>query len=150
MYEPRRVRPAPVEPLACMVVLRELGPQLDQLAAGLETSPLAGNQAAGRELRTSLVWMRQTAEDARACLMGSAGGTSEPGVAVDRAVSPAGNVAVRDLRVREVAKQLGVSGSYVTRLCRDEGLLATKHNGRDWAIDAASVAKYKATRRPVA
>lgn len=42
----------------------------------------------------------------------------------------------------EAAKYLGVTRSFVARLCRKDLLKSTKH-GRDWDIDPESVKAYK-------
>lgn len=45
---------------------------------------------------------------------------------------------------RKAAEFLGVTLSFVARLCR-EGVLTAKMHGRDWDIDPKSVEKYKNT-----
>jgi hypothetical protein len=54
----------------------------------------------------------------------------------------------RWLSVGEVATKAGISRELVTRLCRDEVLVATRtgKRGRPWSIDVESVAEYLESR----
>lgn len=158
-YRPRPYLPAVMGPRACVVVQRALseGDQLrrfEQLAAGLDASRDPENLLAAGEVRSWLASMREAAGQYRARqtggVVGSAGGTSEPvsgAGGAESGVSPPSGSGIR--RVAEVAEELELSESYVKRLCRDEVLSATK-SGREWAIDAGSVAEYQASRRRVA
>jgi excisionase family DNA binding protein len=47
---------------------------------------------------------------------------------------------------RWLAKQTGVSRSYIERLCRDGVLHCTKPGGRDWRIDDESAERWLAER----
>jgi len=47
-----------------------------------------------------------------------------------------------ELTAKQVAQELGVSMSFVARLCRN-GKLKARKLGRDWFIDPASVEAYK-------
>lgn len=151
-YARRPIRPAVVGPRASRRILHEMGDQLERLAVSLAGSPHEQNRIEGRELVAALALMREAARELgerRRDVEGSDNGTTEHRVAsVDGGSSrPPRMPAVIPARV--VASRNRVSPSYVTRLCRDEVLEATKP-GREWLIDAGSVSAWEAARRPVA
>jgi len=154
-YRGVEIRGAHMDTLACVIFLRllerpEVAPLLGDLLQGLALSADSGNRLAVEQVEGTLAQMRSARGELmrhRNELRGSAGGTSEPGKAEVRAAcaaSPPGTG-----RVAQVAERLGLSESYVKRLCRDQVLSATK-SGREWVIDEASVVAYAEARSPVA
>lgn len=156
-YRGVHIHGAHADTLACVIFLRllerpEVAPHLADLLRGLAASSDPANRAAVEQVEAALAEMR----DARARLAahrdelkGCASATPQP---VD-AEAPATSVSSRPPRVLlvgEVAERLRCSETWVKRLCSSGVLSATKPGGRDWAIDAGSVAAYEAARRPVA
>lgn len=151
----RELRGAYVDVLGCVAFLRTLRDRglddaLEVYAGGLRAAQDPLTQEAGRQLQSALAQMRSArSEWDRIRATGSDVGTSEPDVRGGGAVS--GDAARGPGRkVREVAAELRVSESYVTRLCRDGTRLRGHLVGGVWFIDAASVEKYQASRRRVA
>lgn len=144
--EPRPLLPAVVGPWAAYVIARDYGDELVRHAAALEASPTTA--VLGRQLRAAVAQMReagrQQLEAHRASQgWGSVDGTAELPVADDRASSEV--PPWMHLTVDQVAGKVGLSESYVRRLCRNEALPATKR-GRQWLIDSRVVADLETLR----
>jgi hypothetical protein len=136
-----------VGPRAAFVIVREVGDQVERLAAALASSHVEENRVAAAELQRAMDSMREAARQRREREVGgSAERTTEPVGAESRGAS---SCPPWWLGSRGVAERLGVSTEYVARLCR-RGDLSGVQQGRAWAIDPESVALYEAARRPVA
>lgn len=158
-YRPRPYLFARMGPRAAMVVRRLWPAELvraAELAAALMADSDPEKRAAGEELRE---WLESMGEAARQYVErqgdgrrdGSERGTAElvvPGPAAGSDTSLLLGPSAW-LVVEEVAEALGVSTSYVKRLCRNRRLSATKAGGT-WLIDPASVREHEMRRRPVA
>lgn len=132
---------ARVEPLAAVVFVRHLRGDCERLAADLDRVGTPDGYEAARQIRAALKELQwaadQCAADRRREREGSAAGTSEPGGTVG--AGPSGVVvdAVR-FGTREVAHQLGISESLVTRYCRKHQLVGTKQSGR-WFVTQQAI-----------
>lgn len=147
-YERRPYLPAVVSPLAALVLSGDLASVIEPYLRSMELSPIERNREAARQIRQAQASMRESARQLRQRgEVGSAGGTAEPAPVVEVAESGVSS-SWDHLTVVQVAGRLQVSSEYVRRLCRTGGLSATR-SGRDWAIDAESVAAYELSRRRV-
>lgn len=156
-YRPRPYLTADVGPMACLVLRRQFGAAIEQHAQGLASSSDERNREAAAELRDALdrmreaelAWRSRQSEDGAS---GSVVGTSEL-AAVPLGAECGSPLPMEDSSertARQVASECRVSASYVRRLCRKGTTLRGRLVGGVWFIEAASVAQFKAKRRPVA
>lgn len=143
---PRRaVLGAYVDAYAAVVILREVGPQLEAYAAALAVSPAEANRQMAREVQVALSRMREVARQlgerrrevaasATASVRGSAeavgGGSSEESGLVGNWLSSG-----------EVASRLRVSTRRVRQLCT-AGVLEAARSGGVWQVAQQSVDDY--------
>lgn len=147
-YERRPCLPAVIGPRMALAMLRHWGPQMEQYAAALESSPLPENREVAQEWRRGLALMRESARQ-----LGeqrdpvAADGSTATAVGRAQAVSP---VSPRGrLTVDQVAERVGLRPRRVRQLCAAGVLSATKTGGV-WWVDEESVPEFLAARRPVA
>ena len=137
---------ASVGPLASSVIVSRFGLALEETARNFELVGTPEAVGAAKQLRRALAEMRESARlrNLARAEIGSGGGTAEPA-----GVAPGPELGappwIHLLRVSQVVERLGVSGSYVRRMCRDGDLSATKV-GREWLIEEQAVADLLAAR----
>lgn len=148
-YVRRPLLPAPVGPLACSVIVSRFGAEIEETARKFEETGSPQGVDAARQLRDALAAMGESARlrNLAQAGAGSASGTSEPVGVTHGATS--GSSPWTLLTVSQVAEQLRVSRRYVTSLCVDGRLSATKP-GRAWLIEAVSVADYQTVKEQTA
>lgn len=142
---PRRaVLGAHVPPYAALVIVREVGAQLEVSAAGLAASGTEAGAQASRELRVALGQMREAARQLQerhrevpSTAATSASGNAEAICDGIRAESVVG----AGLSSAEVASRLRVSTRRVRQLCT-AGVLVATLDSRGWRIAQQSVDDY--------
>lgn len=136
----RAVLGAYVDAYAAVVILREVGPQLEAYASALAVSPVESNRQMAREVQVALSRMREVVRqlgERRREVSASASGSAEAVRDGIRAESVVG----AGLSSAEVASRLRVSSRRVRQLCTAGVLEATLDSG-GWRIAQQSVDDY--------
>lgn len=145
--------------LACVGMMRDEPAvrRLEALSRGLQASVDPMTSEAGRQLAAAVMHARAAASSWSRVRPGSSDdGTAEPPPPAPDATCPRppkDGSGGPELTVREAARRLRASESYVTRLCREGTKLRGRQpsgRGGPWLIDAESVAEHEASRRRVA
>jgi len=140
---------AAVGRLASLVIVRHFGEQIEKAAAAYE---LAGEVDAGRQLRSAVAQMRESAR-----LRNLAQAETVSGVVSSEVPQSVGGAdssrpprpGTQWLSAGEVARRLRFSKRHVTGLCESGVLRATRleSRGRPWSVDPESVDEYEEHRR---